>query len=72
MCKILVLFGLTINTPIIIAQNIDSTDVETYHLTLDFSKFKTQKLSGIAVLRCKPLNGIKRCEQSARRPSFHR
>lgn len=58
-CKILTLLVFTSCTSCVFAQNIDSTDVEQYNLTIDLSKFKTQKLSGIAEIRCKPLNGIK-------------
>ncbi len=50
-------FGCTV-LPNVLAQTNDSIDVETYTLNLDFSKFKTQKISGIADIRCKPLQGL--------------
>ncbi|MFM9944808.1 MAG: M1 family aminopeptidase [Bacteroidia bacterium] len=58
-CKILILLSFSIYTGCVTAQNIDSTDVESYKLSVDFSKFKTQKISGVAEIKCKPLNGVK-------------
>ncbi len=57
-CKIIVLSVFAFSVPLVKAQNIDSTDVENYKLSIDLSKFKSQKLSGIAEIKCKPLNGI--------------
>lgn len=58
-CKIIVLSAFAFYTPVVFAQNIDSTDVENYNISIDLTKFKTQKLSGITEIKCKPLNGIK-------------
>ena len=44
-CKIIVLSAFAFYTPVVFAQNIDSTDVENYNISIDLTKFKTQKLS---------------------------
>ncbi len=57
-CIFYLLFLTVFRANPVFAQNYDSVEVETYKLSLDFTKFKTQKITGIAKIRCKPLQGI--------------
>ena len=56
--NILILLLIYANCSFLFGQNIDSIDVESYKLTVDLTQFKAKRLSGIAEIKCKPLNGV--------------
>jgi aminopeptidase N len=57
-CKISIVVFLSFFSIPCFAQNFDSINVEVYNLGIDFSSFKAKKLTAIAEIKCKPLNGI--------------